>query len=319
MFKWKNYVYEVYKEKSFSKAAHNLYISQPYLSAKIKAIEEELGAPIFDRSTTPIRLTAVGEVYIKAAEDISKIEEQVESYVNNMNTLRVGHLSIGASNVFAAYALPGIITEYKNKYPEVDVRLTEGNTAALEEMLSQNSLDMVIDNNHYDSALYDRELYSKEMILLAIPKKFDICREIEKYSISEEALRTGAYLSSEFPTVPLEKLKDIPFIMLAPGNDTRIRGDKLCFEAGFRPKIILELNQQATAYMTASTEMGATFVSDILAAGLPIQSTLLYFKLSGDAARRNVYFYYKKRKFKTKAMEEFVKTIENRNNAPFSV
>ena len=314
MFKWKNYVYEVYKEKSFSKAAHNLYISQPYLSAKIKAIEEELGAPIFDRSTTPIRLTAVGEVYIKAAEDISKIEEQVESYVNNMNTLRVGHLSIGASNVFAAYALPGIITEYKNKYPEVDVRLTEGNTAALEEMLSQNSLDMVIDNNHYDSALYDRELYSKEMILLAIPKKFDICREIEKYSISEEALRTGAYLSSEFPTVPLEKLKDIPFIMLAPGNDTRIRGDKLCFEAGFRPKIILELNQQATAYMTASTEMGATFVSDILAAGLPIQSTLLYFKLSGDAARRNVYFYYKKRKFKTKAMEEFVKAIENRNN-----
>jgi DNA-binding transcriptional LysR family regulator len=213
-----------------------------------------------------------------------------------MNNLKVGHLSVGASNVFAAYALPEIITEYKNKYPEVDVRLTEGNTAALEEMLSQNSLNMVIDNNHYDSALYDRELYSKEMILLAIPKKFDICREIQEYSISEEALRTGAYLSSEFPTVPLEKLKDIPFIMLAPGNDTRIRGDKLCFEAGFRPKIILELNQQATAYMTASTEMGATFVSDILAAGLPIQSTFLYFKLSGDVARRNVYFYYKKKK-----------------------
>ncbi len=312
MFRWKNYVYEVYKEKSFSKAAHNLYISQPYLSAKIKAIEEKLGAPIFDRSTTPIRLTAVGEIYIKAAEDISKIEEEVENYVNDMSSLRVGHLSIGASNVFAAYALPSIITEYKNKYPELDVRLIEGNTATLEEMLSQNSLDMVIDNNHYDSALYDRELYAKEEILLAVPKKFDACEQLKEYSISEEKFNTGAYLLPEFPAVPLEKFKDIPFIMLTPGNDTRIRGDKLCTEAGFRPKVILELNQQATAYMTASTEMGATFVSNILAAKLPSSKTLCYFKLKGEAAQRNVYFYYKKRKFKTKAMEEFVKTIEEK-------
>lgn len=312
MFKWKSYVYEVYKEKSFSKAAHNLYISQPYLSAKVKAIEEELGAPIFDRSTSPIRLTEIGEVYIRAAEDIFKIEEQVESYVNDMNTLRLGHLSIGASNVFAAYALPAIITEYKNKYPEVNVRLVEGNTATLEEMLSQNSLDMVIDNNHYDSALYDRELYSTEQILLAVPKKFSVTEELKEYSINEEKLRTGAYLSPDFPTVPLDRFKEVPFIMLAPGNDTRIRGDRLCADAGFRPRIILELNQQATAYMTASTEMGATFVSDVLAAKLPNQKALSYFKLEGAAAHRNVYFYYKKRKFKTKAMEEFVKTIEEK-------
>ena len=312
MFKWKNYVYEVYKEKSFSKAAHNLYISQPYLSAKVKAIEEELGAPIFDRSTSPIRLTEIGEIYIRASEDISKIEEQVENYVNDMNALKLGHLSIGASNVFAAFALPSIITEYKNKYPEVNVKLIEGNTATLEEMLSQNSLDMVIDNNHYDSALYDRELYATEEILLAVPNKFSICKELENYNISEDKLRTCAYLSPDFPKVPLNKFRDIPFIMLAPGNDTRIRGDKLCAEAGFRPEIILELNQQATAYMTASNEMGATFVSDILAARLPSHKTLSYFKLGGEAARRNVYFYYKKRKFKTRAMEEFVKTIEEK-------
>ena len=159
MFNWKHYVYEVNKEKSFSKAAHNLYISQPSLSARIKAIEEEIGSPIFDRSTSPIRLTEVRAVYIKAAEDIMKIEEEVENYINDFNTLRSGHLSIGASNVFAAYALPSIITEFKSKYPEINVRLIEGNTAALEEMLGNNSIDMVIDNNHYDSALYDKELY----------------------------------------------------------------------------------------------------------------------------------------------------------------
>ena len=68
MFTWKKYVYEIYKEKSFSKAAQNLYISQPSLSARIKKIEQQIGAPIFDRSTTPLRMTEVGEAYISAAE-----------------------------------------------------------------------------------------------------------------------------------------------------------------------------------------------------------------------------------------------------------
>ncbi len=67
MFVWKKYVYEVYKERSFTKAAQNLYISQPSLSARIKKIEEIIGEPLFDRSTTPLQLTEVGKVYIEAA------------------------------------------------------------------------------------------------------------------------------------------------------------------------------------------------------------------------------------------------------------
>ena len=71
MFVWKKYVYEVYKERSFTKAAQNLYISQPSLSARIKKIEEIIGEPLFDRSTTPLQLTEVGKVYIEAAEAVS--------------------------------------------------------------------------------------------------------------------------------------------------------------------------------------------------------------------------------------------------------
>ena len=54
------YVYEVYKEGSFSRAAANLYISQPALSATVKKIEKKIGMPLFDRSTVPIQLTECG-------------------------------------------------------------------------------------------------------------------------------------------------------------------------------------------------------------------------------------------------------------------
>ena len=97
-----------------------------------------------------------------------------------------------------------------------------------------------------------------------------------------------------------------PFIMLTPGNDTRTRGEHLCRLAGFSPRIILELQQQSTAYMAASTQLGATFISDMLVQRLPSFENLVYYKLSGPDALRQVFFYYKKHKYKTRVMEEFI-------------
>lgn len=312
MFTWKKYVYEVYREKSFSKAAQNLYISQPSLSARIKKIEDRIGFPLFDRSTSPLQVTEVGEVYIEAAEEIYRIEQRVENYINNLTTLKTGHLSIGASNLFAAYILTPLITQFKQKYPEVRIHVTEGNTTQLESMLGNNLLDFVIDNYQYDSALYNKELYCRENILLAVPKCFSVHEHLEKYQLSYDNIKNQSYLSDSYPAVPLNEFSEIPFIMLTPGNNTRVRGDRLCREAGFHPNIILEFNQQATAYMSASTQLGATFISDILVSRLPLFENLVYYKLDGDAAKRQVFFYYKNHKYKTRVMEEFLAMVHEK-------
>ena len=65
MFQGMEYVYQVYKDKSFSKAAANLFISQPSLSANVKRVEKKVGFPIFDRSTKPLSLTECGKEYIR--------------------------------------------------------------------------------------------------------------------------------------------------------------------------------------------------------------------------------------------------------------
>lgn len=312
MFTWKKYVYEVYREKSFSKAAQNLYISQPSLSARIKKIEDRIGFPLFDRSTSPLQVTEVGEVYIEAAEEIYRIEQRVENYINNLTTLKTGHLFIGASNLFAAYILTPLITQFKQKYPEVRIHVTEGNTTQLESMLGNNLLDFVIDNYQYDSALYNKELYCRENILLAVPKCFSVHEHLEKYQLSYDNIKNQSYLSDSYPAVPLNEFSEIPFIMLTPGNNTRVRGDRLCREAGFHPNIILEFNQQATAYMSASTQLGATFISDILVSRLPLFENLVYYKLDGDAAKRQVFFYYKNHKYKTRVMEEFLAMVHEK-------
>ena len=309
MFTWKKYVYEVYKERSFTKAAQNLYISQPSLSARIKKIEEIIGEPLFDRSTTPLQLTEVGKVYIEAAEEITQIEQRVENYINDLAGLKTGNLAVGASTLFAAYVVPSLITQFNQKFPDVHIQLIEGNTAELEEMLGSNALDFVIDNYHYDSILYNKELYCEENILLAVPKHFSVNEELKEYQLSYENIKSKKYLSRKYPAVPLGRFADLPFIMLTQGNDTRTRGDRLCRNVGVKPNIVLEFNQQSTAYMASSTQLGATFISDILVSQLPTFENLVYYKLDGEEAKRKVFFYYKTHKYKTRVMEEFIRMM----------
>lgn len=309
MFVWKKYVYEVYKERSFTKAAQNLYISQPSLSARIKKIEEIIGEPLFDRSTKPLQLTEVGKVYIEAAEEITQIEQRVENYINDLAGLKTGNLAVGASTLFAAYVVPSLITQFNQKFPDVHIQLIEGNTAELEEMLGSNALDFVIDNYHYDSILYNKELYCEENILLAVPKHFAVNEELGMYQLSYKNIKNKNYLNQKYPAVPLGRFADLPFIMLTQGNDTRTRGDRLCRNVGFKPNIVLEFNQQSTAYMASSTQLGATFISDILVSQLPTFENLVYYKLDGEEAKRKVFFYYKTHKYKTRVMEEFVRMM----------
>ena len=309
MFVWKKYVYEVYKERSFTKAAQNLYISQPSLSARIKKIEEIIGEPLFDRSTTPLQLTEVGKVYIEAAEEITQIEQRVENYINDLAGLKTGNLAVGASTLFSAYVVPSLITQFNQKFPDVHIQLIEGNTAELEEMLGSNALDFVIDNYHYDSILYNKELYCEENILLAVPKHFAVNEELGMYQLSYKNIKNKNYLNQKYPAVPLGRFADLPFIMLTQGNDTRTRGDRLCRNVGFKPNIVLEFNQQSTAYMASSTQLGATFISDILVSQLPTFENLVYYKLDGEEAKRKVFFYYKTHKYKTRVMEEFIRMM----------
>ena len=309
MFVWKKYVYEVYKERSFTKAAQNLYISQPSLSARIKKIEEMIGEPLFDRSTTPLQLTEVGKVYIEAAEEITQIEQRVENYINDLAGLKTGNLAVGASTLFAAYVVPSLITQFNQKFPDVHIQLIEGNTAELEEMLGSNALDFVIDNYHYDSILYNKELYCEENILLAVPKHFAVNEELGMYQLSYKNIKNKNYLNQKYPAVPLGRFADLPFIMLTQGNDTRTRGDRLCRNVGFKPNIVLEFNQQSTAYMASSTQLGVTFISDILVSQLPTFENLVYYKLDGEEAKRKVFFYYKTHKYKTRVMEEFIRMM----------
>jgi len=310
MFKGKEYIYEVYKEKSFSKAAQNLYISQPALSSAIKKIENRLGSCIFDRSSNPVQLTEAGTEYVKSIEKIMDIENRFENYLSNLNQLKTGRLAIGASNVFASFILPAIITKFTTKYPSIKVNLVEANSAHLEDQLFSGALDFVIDNYPLNELIYEKHLFCQECLLLTVPQKFPSNALAQEYQLSIDDIRQGLHLKSVTKPVPLSLFSHDPFIFLRAGNDTRMRADKIFQENGITPKIILELDQLATAYNVACYGMGITIISDTLAQKTSYDSNMLYYKINSIHTFRNVFFYNKQNKYITKAMEEFIKIAQ---------
>ena len=178
MFQGMEYVYEVYKEKSFSKASANLYISQPSLSANVKRVEKRIGYPIFDRSTKPLSLTPCGRQYIQSVEKILAIQNEFANFVNDLGELKTGSLVLGGSNLFSSFILPSLIAEFARLHPQITINLIEESTSHLTEMLQQGTVDLVLENTALDSTIFDKKIYREDHLLLAVPKDFSINQKL---------------------------------------------------------------------------------------------------------------------------------------------
>ena len=309
MFSGINYVYEVYRTQSFSKAAKNLYISQPSLSAMIKKIEAKVGAPLFDRSTNPIQLTEYGEQYIRIAEKIMDLEDEFAYYTDNLNELKTGHLSIGTTSFFASYILPKYISQFSAAYPHVKVNLYEADSQTLAQKAYVNEVDMVIDNFHTSDDIYCHRVLMKEYLLLAVPASFPSNRRATRYQLTWEDVNLDTHLNPSFPGVPLEKFAEEPFVTLRLPNDTRKRMENICQNAGVKLNTILKLDQLLTTYHLTENGMGASFVSDTVVKKLSPNQNIIYYKLDDPNAVRNVTLYYRNHKYLTRSMSEFIKIV----------
>lgn len=308
MFQGMEYVYAVYKEKSFSKAAQKLFISQPSLSANVKREEDSIGYPIFDRSTRPLSLTEPGRKYIETVEAILTRENEFSEYMNDWVHLRTGKLRLGGSSLYSSWVLPAMMGTFSRRYPKVHLELWENSTQKLEKMLQDGELDLMLDNCELDPLVFDRQLYQKEQLVLAVPKRFAINRGLEEYQITDEQVRDGSFLKEEVRAVDLGQFRDQPFIGLKPEYDTRQRANELCRQYDFSPRMIFELDQQMTSYNITCSGMGVSFICNTLISHAPVSQDVVYYKLSGEVSRRNLYFYWKRGRYVNRIMEEFLKT-----------
>ena len=312
MFKGMEYVYAVWKERSFSSAAKKMFITQPALSNSVKRVEDKIGSPIFDRSTSPIQLTDVGKAYIQTVEQIMASQENFAHYLADTQNLRTGQIIIGSGAMLASYILPELITAYKERFPYVNINVTECGEEELQRRLMDGIIDLAIENSTFPEANFERQFFHREHLVLAVPKSWPINRELMAWQQTIENIISGMYLSRRYPSVPLERFQNSPFILLGPGDDNYSRAIALCEHHGFMPKPILSLNQQLTSYNMACAGIGVAFVSDTLVKNALPNPNVVYYKLEGEMAQRDICFYYKRNRYLPRCVEQFLRDAAER-------
>ena len=173
--------FEACKEKSFTKAAKKLYISQSAVSIQIKKFEDILKIKLFDRSSKKIKLTYVGETLYKMAEDIFEKVKRAEKEITRVIEVDRARISIGASSIIAEPLLPSLMKDFSSTYEEIEYNVTISNKEHLLKLLKEGELDVIIiDSEHIvDSNL---EIISIEKVpyVLISSKTYPNIEYIEK-------------------------------------------------------------------------------------------------------------------------------------------
>lgn len=309
MFHGMNYVYEVYKERNFSRAAQNLYISQPALSNGIKRIEAKIGSPIFDRSTVPVQLTEVGEEYVRSVEKIMEIEENFSHYLADVQGLKKGKLVIGCESLYSACLLPFLISPFQKRFPYIQITITEGTAEFLHKKLEDGLIDVLIDNVGYTSESLRKAELQPEHILLAVPKLWEINQDLRMFQQSPENIISGRYLGKQYPSVPLEVFKDLPFLLPIPSHDTYRRVSQLCSLHGFEPKVRLSVSQQLTSFYMTCEGVGLSFITDTLLCNILPSSDVIFYKLDEPYSKRELFCCCKENRYLPYALREFMEML----------
>ena len=321
MFKHMQYVYLVYQERSFSKAAARLFISQPSLSAMVKKAEEAAGYQIFDRRKHPIALTPFGVEYIRAVEEIYDIQNRLSNYVVNLETLVRGNLSIGGSNFGVSNPVSQAIADFKKTYPNIALDLVELNTLRLIHMLDSGDVDIGITNQPLEQLKYDQILCGQEHIVLAVPEDFPIIAQLNyARRLSWYELHHSIHNVPPEACVKLSDLDTTPFILLRSGNYLRQCTDALFQECGITPKSVMEVEQSSVSHNFASLGLGAILISNTLIEDTAKNKRLAFYKIDSKLTQRNMYLVIKKDCYITFAMRKFmdmlhVSNLTKKNNS----
>lgn len=259
-FRQYQYVLKIAELKSMTRAANELYITQSSLSHYLAKIEEELGARLFNRNTTPISLTEAGETYVDTAKIILSLNEKMKREVQDIAQEKKGVLTIGISGARASFFLPYVLPEFKRKYPAVQIKTVETKSSAIEEQV----LKGVCDLGFFPLPVFSEKLQSEP-----------VCRE-ELVLVSGQELE-HSYGDGSHRYIALSDCVDKDFLLLKKGHGIRTAIDVLFMEAGVKPSSVFETTSNETAYRLATAGMGIAIVPEsTIFLSAPIEKPYLY-------------------------------------------
>jgi DNA-binding transcriptional LysR family regulator len=291
------YVLKLAEVKSFSKAAKQLYISQPSLSQYISNFEQQLGLLLFDRTTTPVSLTYAGEILTKKARDILMLRNELSRELEDIASHKKGQLTIGITPIRGTELLPKVLPTFYEEFPGFELKLIEGSACELEEWTLKGITDLSILILPLNSKLLTYKELQQEKLLISLHSKHPV---LQSKKVKQ---------NDQYPQISLSCLQNESFIF--PKHDNKIRPilDDLFKQAGYKPKIRLETNSLITANALVAKNLGIGFWFSTLK-DFNNESEVVYCTLEKLSLTRTIAIAYKTGKYLSKVEQAFIAIIK---------
>ena len=227
---------------NFSRAAEELLLTQPAVTQQVKALEDELGVALFDRSGGHITLTAGGKALLPYADRMKEVSDQAFSAVAETLGEQAGQLAVGASQTIAQYLLPNFVAAFVKAHPRIRIAARSGNTEEMLAALLAHEVQLALIEGPDRRKDLNIEPFLQDHMVLVVPTSHEWAdRDVE-----------------------VENLKQQPLLIREFGSGSRRVVEKAIVAAGLQKKhlkIQMELDSTEGLLSAVEAGLGVAFVS----------------------------------------------------------
>jgi len=232
----------VAEQHSFRKAAEELYLTQPAVSLQIKALEEDIGVQLFDRTGARVALTEAGKVLLGYSQQANALFVQAEHEIAALSGDHAGHLALGASTTIAQYVLPRLLGEFSREHPRVHPTMISGNTEQIVEAVEEQKIALGLIEGPARSRDVKTEPFLEDELVLIV---------------------SAAHEWAELKSIPYSQIAAAPLLMRERG-ERHSPGEMALAHQGVKVnslRIVMELDSTEAIKSAVEAGLGIGFVS----------------------------------------------------------
>lgn len=235
------YFLEVAKQKSITRAAEVLHISQPALSKMIKGLEEELGMTLIVRTNKTSSVTDTGMIVMEYAQKIISQFDEMETTINDMTNLNKGSIHIGIPPIIGSLYFPKIIAEFHHKYPNVEINIREYGAAKVVKSVDEGLFELGVAVLPVDDDVFNIYPIVQDEMKLLVHRQHHL---------------------ADTETVHLKELQDEDFIFYHEDFALHDIMWKKFIQQGFEPKVLFKSSQWDFMSEMVAAKLGITILPD---------------------------------------------------------
>ena len=281
--------------KSFSKAAEDLFLTQPTVSGHILSLEQSLSLRLFDRASREVRLTKAGEVFLKYASKILSFRKDLLNALSEFSQGIRGELSLGASTIPGEYILPRLVGDFKKEHPHFIFSLKIADTKEIIRDVLQDDVEFGMIGAKLDHPSLHFEKYEEDEIIVVASSNHPLARK---------------------KRVDVEELLKEPWIIREEGSGTQMAVEKALRKKGNSLKqfnVVMEMGSTSSVKEGVKAKLGLAFISRQAIEEELNQGLLSRIGVEGiDTISRQIYIVFHKGRTLSPIVMEFLRFLRGK-------